>query len=214
MLSKNRGSDENTIVAHDGVDLSPYSMTKAEAREELGLSSDSNIVMYTGHLYPRKGVRFLVEAAANINAEVMIVGGYEEDIERIKAETNPNKNTSFIGFVEPSEIHKYQISSDVLVAPYTEDAWMPSPLKLFEYMAANSPIVASRLPTIEEVLNDRQNALLVPTNNSNFLAESINKLLSNEELSDKLQMNAREDVQMYTWSKRAENILEFADGLK
>jgi len=55
----------------------------------------------------------------------------------------------------------------VAVLPLTEDlisASFTSPLKLFEYMAARVPIVASDLPSTREVLTPGENALLVPSN--------------------------------------------------
>ena len=61
-----------------------------------------------------------------------------------------------------------------------------SPLKLFEYMAAGRPIVASDLPSIREVLRDGVNALLVPPGDPVAMAAAIARLLGDRALAARL----------------------------
>ncbi|MFC6835093.1 glycosyltransferase family 4 protein [Halomarina ordinaria] len=212
MVREGMVDESDTFVAHDGVDLTPYRGTSKErAREELGLPLAEKFVMYTGHLYPRKGVQFLAEVAREIQGTVLVVGGYQEDIDRIQSQVPTTDNLEFTGFVEPSRIHTYQLSADVLVAPYTREAWMPSPLKLFEYMATGNPIVASSIPTIEEVLTHERNGLLVPPGDADQLGDEINRLLDDRELASEIAATARNDVEQYTWTKRASDILDFIE---
>jgi len=206
---------DNCFVAPDGVDLSPYeSVSKAEARDTIGIPREERVVMYTGHLYPSKGVDELVRAAADIDATVYVVGGYKEDIERVRAVAGERNNVVLTGFVEPRDIPRYQIAADVLVAPYTSDARnYLSPLKLFEYMAAGRPIVASDLNVLREVLTDSKNALLTPPDDPASLAERIGRVLDDDELYCSLASAARRDVKQYTWNRRAQNIFSFIDTL-
>ena len=81
------------------------------------------------------------------------------------------------------------------------------PLKLFEYMAAGVPILATDLPSIREVLRHGENAWLIPPGDPKALAEGIRHLLENPELARRLAERARGDVQKYTWKHRAETIL-------
>jgi glycosyltransferase involved in cell wall biosynthesis len=202
---------ENCLVAPDGVDTQPYeSTTKAGARSELDLPADEPLVVYTGHLHKGKGVEVLVDAAADISAPVYVVGGYEDDIERIRSERRVPENVVFTGFVQPSEIPSYQLAADVLVAPYTTASReFISPLKLFEYMAAGRPIVATGRPVLREVLTDGENALLARPDDPADLATQINALLADETLRATLSKQARGDVEAYTWTARADSILRF-----
>ena len=83
-----------------------------------------------------------------------------------------------------------------------------SPLKLFEYMAAGRPIIASNLPSICEVLMHRKNSLLVAPGSHIAICNSILELLEDHVLNEKISTNALNDVKKYTWNIRAKRVLE------
>ena len=81
---------------------------------------------------------------------------------------------------------------DVTVAPYPRlDGFYFSPLKVFEYMAAGRPIVASRIGQIESVLCDGETALLVEPGNAAALAATIASLRAQPALAARLASAAR-----------------------
>ncbi|MDO9464833.1 MAG: glycosyltransferase family 4 protein [bacterium] len=178
--------------------------------------SSRNIV-YVGQLYPWKGVDILIKALKEIpDAMLTIVGGlsYEKDVHRLKKfakEITVENGVQFVGFVPHRDIKKYLKEADVGVIPLTDNVmsrYFTSPLKLFEYMAAGLPIVASNLPTIREILIDHKNAVLVKPGDSKDLAQGIKELLDNHELANKLSQKAYEDVKQYSWDMRAERIVK------
>jgi glycosyltransferase involved in cell wall biosynthesis len=85
-----------------------------------------------------------------------------------------------------------------------------SPLKIFEYMAAGVPILATDLPSLREVLRHDANAWLVPPGDPAALAAGIEVLASQPERHRRLAATALQDVQQYTWQRRAAAILEQA----
>lgn len=202
---------ETILVAPDGVDLSAYDgLSTATARERLGFDPDERVVMYTGHLYPSKGVETLVRAAADFDAHCYVVGGYDDDIARIESDVSVPDNVTFTGFVRPSEIPVYQSAADVLVATVAADSDEDyfSPLKLFEYMAAGKPIVVSSRPEFGEVLTDGENAVFVEPSDVDELARAVQKLLSDPDRRATLGGQASEDARQYDWRVRAERILD------
>lgn len=200
---------EDVFVAHDGVDLRAYEERSADtARERVGFDAGERVVMYTGHLYPGKDVESLVRAAAEFDATCHIVGGYDEDVSRIRSEVSIPDNVTFTGFVPPSEIPTYQLAADVLVATVADKSEMAyfSPLKLFEYMAAAKPIVMSRKPEYEEVLSHGKTGLFVEPESVSGLASSVQRLLSDPTLRAELGRQAREEATQYDWRARARSI--------
>ena len=83
-----------------------------------------------------------------------------------------------------------------------------SPMKMFEYMASQKPIVASELPSFKEVLN-QENCIFVEPDNPEAMAIGIKKALNDAELSKRISEQAFKDVQKYTWDNRVRKILEF-----
>jgi len=218
---------QTVTTAPDGVDVSRFSppfaphRSKAEARTALGLPLDKKLVIYTGGLYRGRGLEELIVAAKNLEAELVIVGGKEaEAMARLKAYAAEQgaANVRFEGHHPPTDIPTYLAAADILAMPYSRRTvapggvttdWM-SPLKMFEYMAAARPILASDLPALREVLRDRENALLVEPDNAGALADGLCCLLNDPAFADRLAAQAQRDVEAYTWENRARGILDFA----
>ncbi len=217
LIEKYNVSSERIFVAPDGVrksQLRGRPLSKSEARAHLNIRADK-VVLYTGQLLPGKGADVVVDAANNLkNVTFYLVGGHgaywEQMQHRIKVEKM--SNVILTGFVPPAQVSIYQAAADVLVLPATADhaiSAYTSPLKLFEYMAASRPIVASDLPVLHEILTHEKNALFFKERDADSLTEHIKRILENEELAEKLSITARQDVQQFTWEQRAERILDF-----
>ena len=211
---QNKGiSLEKILVAPDGVDLEEFNTkeSQAECRGKLNLPLDKKIIGYVGQLKTmgiEKGIADLIEAMRIVKHTLCLVGG--QDFGEYK-KLAKGLDVIFVGQVQHKLISCYLKSFDVLVMPFpwTEHyAYYMSPLKMFEYMAAQKPIVASDLPSIREILNEN-NAVLVEPDNPQRLAKAINRTLKNPDFSAKISRQAYQDVQEYTWQKRVKKILSF-----
>ncbi|MFH1780764.1 MAG: glycosyltransferase family 4 protein [Candidatus Nealsonbacteria bacterium] len=205
--------DSRILTAPDGVDIAMFAVncSQSEARQKLGLKQGGKIVLYTGHLYKWKGVGVLIAAAGFLpeNVTVYLVGGMEKDLANLDCRL---PNVKIIGHRPYAEIPFWLKAADVLCLPNSgkeeiSRSWT-SPLKAFEYMASNRPIVASNLPSIGEILNG-ENAILVEPDNPNDLARGIKKALEDEDLALKVAAQAFLEVQNYIWQKRVQKIYEY-----
>jgi glycosyltransferase involved in cell wall biosynthesis len=207
------------LVWPDAADLSPFHdlPTKREARSALGLPVDARIAVYCGHLYDHKGVPTVLAAAALLpEVQFLLVGGWPADIERVRSAAAHLPNVTLAGFVSQQEVPRYLAAADVVLLPNSaehEQARKTSPLKLFEYMAARRPVVASDIPALRGVLRHDENAHLVPPDSASALARGIDAVLTDGRLAASLAGRAWHDVQQQTWKKRAQAILSFAGAL-
>ena len=172
-------------------------------------------IAYAGHLYAWKGVDVLLEAIARVpEVRGLIVGGHEQepDLARLRAlakELRIEDRVTFTGHLPPSAVASQLARADIVALPNPASAistHSTSPLKLFEYMAAGKAIVASRLPSLGEVLTDEVNALLVTPGDADALAGGIRRLVNDPALRARLGGAARDAVAEYSWDRRAERL--------
>ena len=153
-------------------------LKKSELRKKLGLPCDEFIILYSGHLFLRKGIDIILQTAEKLpKIRFYILGGTEEDIFFWKKCTQ-YLNINFLGFESPSKVHKYLQASDILLLTNNAnelDANVSSPLKLFEYIQAKRPIICSSTLYIKNFLSHELEALIVPHTPKDFM-EAIEKL--------------------------------------
>jgi len=187
-------------------------LSREEARKRLGLPLDKKIAVYTGHLFGWKGADTLAEAAKKLSDEfkIVFVGGTERDIASFKEKYGRLANVSIVGHKPHREIPVWQKAADLLVLPNTakEDIskYYTSPMKLFEYMASGRPIIASDIPSIREIV-DEKTAILVKPDDPEALAEAIKKASDSDHSAMISESLAR--VRERTWTKRSARIMEF-----
>ena len=214
---------EKILVAPDAVDLRSFDIgkSKEELRKELNLPENLKLITYVGRLETMgkaKGVGDLVVAMKDVQAAypssaLCLVGGPKKMIEEYRglAEKLHLTNTVFVDYIEPMAVPAYELAADVLVMPFPWSehyGYFMSPLKMFEYMAAKRPIVATELPAVREILNEKS-AVIVKPGDPADLARGILKVLRDEEAAAYIAANAGAEVKKYSWDKRAAKILNF-----
>ncbi len=204
---------EKLFVERNGVDIKEFTIatSKREARERLKLESDIPIVLYTGHLYSWKGAHVLAQAAELLEGiRVAFVGGTEKDIALFRGLYGRIPSIQFFGHRPHEEMPLWQKAADVLVIPNTakEDIskFYTSPMKLFEYMASDRPIVASDIPSVREVVSD-DDAFFATPDDAGALAAMIRFVLEHGGEAQQRATHARRTVEGYSWSARAGRIL-------
>jgi glycosyltransferase involved in cell wall biosynthesis len=160
-------------------------------------------------------VDLIIEAVTALqDTRALIVGGHdrEPDLARLKqmaVDLDCASRITFTGPVPPPDVAPRLRDADVLVLPNRTSAistTFTSPLKLFEYMASDRPIVASDLPSFREILRDGENALLVEAGNPQALVAGITRIKDDPELGARLARQAAADVRDYTWTRRADRL--------
>lgn len=211
-------SGSKILVIQNAVDVEQFSNApgRSESRQKLGLPLDKKIFVYTGHLYSWKGAGTFLESAQFFPEHLFyLVGGTERDLSVYRERYRGFTNIVFSGMRPHEEVPFWLHAADILVLPNTgkEDIskYYTSPMKLFEYMASNTPIIASDLPSVREIVTDRE-VLFFEADHVASLNEKIEYALSYPEKVGANAKRAFEHVTSYTWSKRALEIKRFLSG--
>lgn len=212
-------SDKRCLTAHDGVFTEEYSKllrekSKQDLRSELGLTSGKYIIVHTGSLY--KGGVELFSPIINSKYDIFFVhvGGAEWECNKWRSyfSSSGRDNFMFLPYLERGSVIKYQLAADALLYMTTKENsmyWCTSPLKVFEYMATGNPIIASRLGSVNEVLNDSNSYGFDPSHEET-LTKLLELVISDVDKGKELATSAHDLVQdKYSWGIRVKNILKF-----
>ena len=182
-------------------------------------SADAFVVGFVGTLKPWHGLPVLADAfiqfhAQNPAARLLIVGdGPERDaLSSALAARGLSDAVHFTGAVTPEEIPGWLASMHVAVAPYPAlDNFYFSPLKLFEYLAAGLPTVASRIGQVTELLREGETGLLVTPGDATSLCSTLARLRADASLRAQLGANGRAYVERHhTWDAAVARLLKLA----
>ncbi len=204
------------VVAHDAGEPAPAA---AAGGAVAGDRAAPIRLGYVGHLYRGRGLAMLRQLARRLPAcKIHVIGGSEADLAHERTSSAELPNLVFEGFVPPGRLAERYAELDILLMPYERRVegpsgasdtvrWM-SPLKLFEYMAAGKPIVASDLPVLREVLEDGRNALLASPDDPDAWEAAVTRLVDDPALRARLGAAARSDLlREHTWDARARRVL-------
>jgi glycosyltransferase involved in cell wall biosynthesis len=176
-------------------------------------------VGFVGTLKPWHGIDVLLEACALLRRELpelrLLLVGDGPEREALAAQAvalGLGEAARFTGAVAPETVPALMAEMDVGTAPYPEgEGCYFSPLKLFEYMAAELPVVASRAGQASEVIEHGRNGLLCAPGDAAALARALALLQADASLRAQLGAAARSDVlRHHTWDAVAGRILELA----
>lgn len=151
------------------------------------------IICYAGGISEVRGEQVMVEAMKNIDGILMLAGDHDK-------ETRENVNyLGHIGREEINELYGKAVVGLVLLLP-TASYIYSLPIKMFEYMAAGIPFVASDFPLWKKIVNKYNCGICVPVRNQEKIQEAITYLLSHRKEAEEMGRNGRKAVEeMFNW---------------
>lgn len=177
---------------------------------------DEFVVGFVGSLKPWHGLADLARAFRRLHRHwkgyrLLVVGEgpLRAEIESRLKSWGLGDAVTFTGATGHVEVPQWLAKMDVAVAPYPADApTYFSPIKIFEYMASGTPVVASRVGQIAEFLSHRRTALLHRAGSISEMVACIEEIRRRPALAASLSRNARASVvRSYTWKRNAERVL-------
>jgi glycosyltransferase involved in cell wall biosynthesis len=159
-------------------------------------------------LFPRKGIRFLIEAAAQLkprfpDLKVVVAGdGFERpELVRLAADLGIAADVTFLGWVPNNELPPYYRAAAVSVIPSLEEGFG---IPAAEAMGCETPVVASDAGGLPEVVENGITGLVVPRGDSSALAAAIGSLLADPERRLRMGQAGRERaLRLFDWDRTA-----------
>lgn len=159
-------------------------------------------VLYAGTLEPYQGVEQLVEAFAvvrreGVDARLVVVGGRGDQVAQLAGRAEAlgiGADVRLEGPVVPEAVAGYVSAAAVLVSPRLRGD--NTPLKIFSYLRAAKPILATRIPSHTQIVDERAAMLVEPTVDG--LAAGLRRLLTDEPLRGSLAAGALALSSRYT----------------
>jgi glycosyltransferase involved in cell wall biosynthesis len=198
------GIDPGKIsVIPNGINYKINSKTSRSARnilrKKLGFRNDEILVLFSGRIDPCKGVYYLLDAfkvAVKINNNLRLIFMGQGDIEGCfkKLDSSYGK-ISFTGFLKREVVDQFYTIADIGIVPSIYDH---CPLTILEMMSYKIPLIISRIPGPDEMLDESQCLFIDPVisdsgdigfNNSE-ITDSILLLSENIKLRHRLAYNA------------------------
>jgi len=202
--------EDRIDVVYNGIDAKPFAELQPAQR------SDGRFkVLFAGVLREAKGFFDLIRAIPEVrgrfpNVSVAIAGRWEDEALRNRVREYIKKkgleeNVEFLGVVVGEEKLRLFGESDALVLPsrYQEG----QPVSILEAMAAGLPVIATDTGSVREMIVDRRNGFMVPPSSPFDIAEKINFLIEDRELSRRMGLNNRRKV------KEKFRLDQFVDGV-
>jgi glycosyltransferase involved in cell wall biosynthesis len=167
----------------------------AAVRASHGFEPHTPLILYTGTFEAYQGLDLLFESMAHVarvrpDARLLMAGGKPDQVEKARAQAAAAGIagvTVFAGERPASEIPAYLLACDVLVSPRSRGT--NTPLKIYQYLRSGKPIVATRLLTHTQVLDDTT-SILTGASAAEF-AEGVLSALANPARAAEVGDNAR-----------------------
>lgn len=176
-------------------------------------SERKNQACYVGVLCEIRGLREMIAASKFFsNGYTLKIAGhfYDKKLEGETIESCFGKPVKFLGFLKRSEVKGLLAESQVgLVTLHPLKNYLDSlPVKMFEYMAAGLPVVASDFPYWRKILEENDCGISVDPLSPEKIAEAVNWLMDNPRKAEKMGVNGKNAVQKhFNWSNEENKLI-------
>ncbi len=211
---------EKAVWMHNGFSPS-FLQRQPEAaaawRTQLLKGDRQQLVLYSGALYPFKGIDVLIDAAVMLpHVQFALTGGTPEQVDEYqsKAQHLGADNVTFLGWIHPRDrlISLFQ-AADVLAHPHRsgKSADFTNPVKFFQYLASGTPIAATTIPPLQEFQETPLAMQWCPPDDATAFAQCLQRMMT--VFPRKIEGYAQNSdfAHQFTWENRIRAILTHVD---
>jgi glycosyltransferase involved in cell wall biosynthesis len=191
-------------------------LTELLIEQDYKLKTENNIC-YVGGITKTRGIFELADGLTKSSAKLLLAGNYLEGNIRDVLLNHPAwKKIKELGFLNRNEVKEvYKKSKVGIVTLHPTVNYIDSlPVKMFEYMAAGIPVVASNFKLWKSIVEDNNCGICVDPLNHEEITNAVEKLLKNPEIAKKMGENGQKLVKNnYNWKNEEKKLLTFYKSL-
>lgn len=205
---------ELIVVIPNGVDFQGFqssecTFVRENIRKIYNIPLQSPLLLFVGHNFRLKGLKYIIEAMPKIKESYLLVAG-AGDIASFKRLSNKLRVEDRVIFTGPvKKVNEFYIASDLFVFPTIGEGF---PMVCLEAMASGLPILATKVGGVEDYLRDGYNGFFI-IRDPGDIVEKVNMVSSDENLRRSLGENARKTAEKFDWSKIADKYIEVCKSL-
>jgi len=187
-------------------------ISRAEARIELGIPEDREMLLFFGYIREYKGLKHLIRAlpaikAARPKTHLYVVGDFfennKEEYLQLIAETNTAADLTLVdGYLPDDEVEPYFAAADLCVLPY-ESATQSGVIQISYSFGV--PVVATDVGGLPEVVPDGKTGFVVPPKDQEALAAAVARFFE-EGRAEEFAANIEKENERYSWDRMTEHI--------
>jgi len=190
----------------------PYQIVEKKNffREKLGIDENQTIFLYQGGLSKGRGIEILLETFKKTDpSNIIVFMGYGPLEALVIEAATQYDNIYFYEAVSPSVLLGYTSSADFGILFYENNClnhYYCSPNKMFEYLMAGIPVIASNLYEMKRLVENNKIGIVAKDNTPEGLKEAIEKAVLLDK--DTLQKNIRKVQEVYNWEEQEKVLLD------
>jgi glycosyltransferase involved in cell wall biosynthesis len=205
--------NERIRIIPNGIDAETfYPRDRAGCRRKHGIPADAKIVLSAGSLIERKGHHRVMQALAELlrtgtSADLVIAGGagregrFADDLRNQVAALGLNEHVRFTGEVSPGDLAELMSAADVFCLASSREGW---PNVIHEAMACGSPVVATRVGAVADMIPSPEYGFVVPLDDPAALESALHAALEKNWEHRKISERAH----ARTWGQAAKEVYD------
>jgi D-inositol-3-phosphate glycosyltransferase len=188
---------------------------KQTARKQIGIEDNEPIVLYVGRIEPIKAIDKILLSLATMRdkgpIKFMVVGGDEQSkgefrgIQELARKTGIEGSVICAGRVRQEDLSAYYSAADVLVLPSYHETFG---LVVLESLACGTPVIATRVGAVENIIRDGETGYVVQHNDPASLAEKIEAVLLGRNGGMATAHSLRASIDAFSWGNVADAVLD------
>jgi glycosyltransferase involved in cell wall biosynthesis len=199
------------------VDINNYPLLSELHMPEVDWGKKEKVVCHLGSIGRIRGINEMVDAIGKTDHHLILAGKFASSTERDMVLKKPGwKQVIEMGYVDRSAVKEVLARSMAgLVLFYPEPNHINSqPNKMFEYMSAGIPVIASNFPLWKEIIEGNNCGICVDPFNVDEIADAINRILKNPQMAQQMGENGRKAVEdKYNWEHEAPKLIKIYEDL-